>query len=85
MALELRNVEKRVAADVHIHRTSLTLVDQGFNVLLGTTLAGKTRLTQIIARIEKPTSGEVWFGGADVTHVPVQQHNVALVYQQFIN
>jgi glycerol transport system ATP-binding protein len=85
VALELRRVVKRVGADIHIHETSVTLAEEGFNVLLGTTLSGKTTLMQLMAGLERPTSGEVWFRGADVTGVPVQKRNAAMVYQQFIN
>lgn len=85
MVLELRNVEKKAAADVHIHPTSLTLEPGSFNILLGTTLAGKTTLMQLMAGLEKPTAGEVWFNGVNVTGVPVQKRNVSMVYQQFIN
>jgi glycerol transport system ATP-binding protein len=38
-----------------------------------------------MAGIDKPTSGAIWFKGANVTGMPVQQRNVAMVYQQFIN
>jgi len=85
MALELRNISKRVGADIHIHDTALVLEDGSFNVLLGTTLAGKTTLMQLIAGIQKPTSGEIWHNGKNVTHVAVQKRNVSMVYQQFIN
>ncbi len=85
MALELRNVTKRVGADTHIHDTSLTLDPGTFNVLLGTTLAGKTTLMQLMAGLERPTSGTIHFNGRDVTGVPVQKRNVSMVYQQFIN
>ncbi len=85
MTLELRNVVKRVGADIHIHETSLELKDDGFNILLGTTLAGKTSLMQLMAGLERPTSGEVWFDGKNVTGVPVQKRNVSMVHQQFIN
>lgn len=85
MTLELRNVTKCVGAETHIHETSLTLMDHGFNILLGTTLSGKTTLMQLMAGLEQPTTGEVWFKGRNVTGVPVQKRNVAMVYQQFIN
>ncbi len=85
MTLALKNVVRRVGAETHIHETSLELEPGGFNTLLGTTLAGKTTLMQLMAGLVQPTSGEVWFGGKNVTGVPVQKRNVAMVFQQFIN
>lgn len=85
MALELRNVSKQVGGDVHIHPTDLTLAEDGFNILLGTTLAGKTTLMQLMAGLDRPSAGSVWFNDRDVTGVAVQKRNVSMVYQQFIN
>jgi glycerol transport system ATP-binding protein len=85
MSLELKNVTKRVGAQTYIYETSLKLEDGSLNVLLGATLAGKTTLMQLMAGLEKPTSGEIWFRGQNVTGVPVQKRNVSMVYQQFIN
>lgn len=85
MTLELKNVFKRVGADIYIHETSLKLQENRFNILLGTTLAGKTTLMQLMAGLQRPTSGEVWFNGRDVTKVSVQKRNVSMVHQQFIN
>jgi glycerol transport system ATP-binding protein len=85
MTLELIRVTKRVGADIHIHETSLVLEEGTFNILLGTTLAGKTTLMQLIAGIQAPTSGSIRSNGKDVTSVPVQKRNVSMVYQQFIN
>ncbi len=69
----------------HIHPLNLTLQDAEFNVLLGATLSGKTTLMRLMAGLEKPTSGEVWFSGQNVTQVSVQKRNIAMVYQEFIN
>ena len=85
MSLELRQVAKRVGAEVHIHETDLVLEEGSFNVLLGATLAGKTTLMQLMAGLEKPTSGDILFRGRSVLGVPVRKRNVAMVYQQFIN
>jgi glycerol transport system ATP-binding protein len=85
VTLELKGVVKRVGAETHIHETSLTFAEDGFNILLGTTLAGKTTLMQLIAGLERPARGEIWFNGQNVTGVPVQRRNVSMVYQQFIN
>ena len=85
MSLELKNVEKKVGIETHIHSTNLKLEKNTINVLLGSTLAGKTTLMQIMAGLDKPTSGEIWFNGENVTGKEVQKRNCSMVYQQFIN
>ena len=85
MTLELRKIQLRVGAETHIYETDLVLEEGRFNILLGTTLAGKTSLMRLMAGLEKPTAGKVFFNGQDVTGVPVQKRSVAFVYQQFIN
>ena len=85
MTLELRNVSKRVGAETHISGVSLTFAHGSLNILLGPTLAGKTTLMRLMAGLDQPTEGRVFFDGRDVTGVPVQQRSVAMVYQQFIN
>ena len=67
MSLELKNVEKKVGIETHIYPTSIKLEKNTINVLLGSTLAGKTTLMQIMAGLDKPTSGEIWFNGENVT------------------
>ena len=83
--LELKDVSKHVSDETHIYSTDLKLEPGHFNVLLGTTLSGKTTLLQLMAGLEKPSTGEVWFNGQNVTSVAVQKRNVSMVYQQFIN
>lgn len=85
MSLALENVEKHVDGEPHIYETSVQFEENGFNILLGTTLAGKTTLLQLMAGLIQPSAGEVHFKGANVTGVPVQKRNVSMVYQQFIN
>ena len=85
MTIEFRDVEKRVGAETHIHPTSVTLAGGEFNILLGTTLAGKTTLMQLMAGLERPTAGEIWLDGRNVTELSARRRNVSMVHQQFIN
>ena len=85
MTIELRNVSFRVGAETHIYETSLALEAGEFNILLGTTLSGKTTLMRLMAGLEKPARGEIWADGRNVTGTPVQKRSVAMVYQAFIN
>jgi len=83
--LEMRNVAKQVGGEHHLYPTNLALERGSLNVLLGPTLAGKTSLMRLMAGLDRPTSGSLHFDGVDVTGVPVQKRNIAMVYQQFIN
>ncbi len=83
--LELKNVSKTVGAEVHIHPCDLVLQRGTLNVLLGPTLSGKTSLMRLMAGLDKPSGGSIHFDGKDVTGLRVQERNVAMVYQQFIN
>ncbi|OGR17141.1 MAG: ABC transporter ATP-binding protein [Desulfobacterales bacterium GWB2_56_26] len=85
MQLELRNVCKKVGREFHISDVSLTFTAGSLNILLGPTLSGKTSLMRLMAGLDQPTSGTIHVDNRDVTGVPVQKRNVAMVYQQFIN
>ncbi len=85
MTLTLKNVVKRVGADVHIFDTDFEIATTGFNVLLGATGAGKTTLIKLMAGLERPSSGEIWLNGENITTLSPQKRNVSLVHQFFIN
>lgn len=85
MGLELRSVEKTVGSDTHIHPTNLRFERGTMNVLLGRTLSGKTTLMRIMAGLDVPTAGFVHWDDTDVTGLRVQDRDVAMVYQKFIN
>jgi glycerol transport system ATP-binding protein len=83
--LELVQVSKVVDGESIIDEVNLSLSAGPINILLGSTLAGKTTLMRIMAGLDKPSGGDVLFKGESVLGVPVQKRNVAMVYQQFVN
>ncbi len=83
--LELKEVSRRVAGVDHLASISLRLAPGVVHVLLGPARAGKTSLMRVMAGLDRPGSGSVWFDGANVTGKPVARRNIAMVYQQFIN
>ena len=85
MTLELRAITRREGPLTHIYETSIRFEPGSFNILLGATRAGKTTLLQLMAGTLKPSSGQILHNGKDVTRVSVQNRNVSMVYQQFIN
>lgn len=85
MVLELKGVSRMVEGRMHIHPTDLTLQNGTMNVLLGPTLSGKTSLMRLMAGLDVPDRGRVFWNGQDVTGQRVQDRAIAMVYQQFIN
>ncbi|KAL3148604.1 hypothetical protein ABBQ38_014032 [Trebouxia sp. C0009 RCD-2024] len=51
--------------------------------LLGPSGSGKTTLLRLIAGLESVTSGQIFFGEVDATHIPVQQRGIGMVFQSY--
>lgn len=85
MTLRLQDVSKSPGGQTHIYATSLELKPGTMNVLLGPTSAGKTSLMRLMAGLDAPDGGRVFWKGEDVTGVRVQKRDIAMVYQQFVN
>ena len=52
--------------------------------ILGPTGAGKTRLLEIIAGLQPPSSGEVWIADENVTALPPDRRRVGFMYQDYL-
>ncbi|MDL0429909.1 ABC transporter ATP-binding protein [Marinobacter sp. TBZ242] len=85
MSLTLENLSRVVDGVDYIRDANITFEAGSFNVLLGRTLAGKTSLMRMMAGLDKPDEGRLIYNGNDVTGQSVQQRNVSMIYQQFIN
>jgi len=60
---------------------NLTFDHGSKSAILGPSGCGKTTLLKIIAGILKPTKGKICFDDQDVTGLPIEQRNVAMVFQ----
>jgi ABC-type Fe3+/spermidine/putrescine transport system ATPase subunit len=59
-------------------------VDAGETVaLLGASGSGKSTLLKIVAGLEAPEQGSVWFEGVDITGWPPERRRFALMFQDF--
>jgi multiple sugar transport system ATP-binding protein len=66
------------ARDLH-----LEIQDGEFMVLVGPSGCGKSTALRMIAGLETPTSGRVLIGDRDVTGLPPQERDVAMVFQNY--
>ena len=82
--LVIKNVRKQYAAgayavdDLSIEVPSGTLLG-----LLGPSGCGKTTLLRMIAGLIPVTSGNIRIGSTDITHLPVPERDIGLVFQSY--
>ena len=83
MAIEVRDVTKNFGSVAAVRDVSLVVPDGELVALLGPSGSGKTTLLRIIAGLEFPDQGSVFFDGADVHGQPVGQRGVGFVFQHY--
>jgi len=80
--IRLENISKVFSGNVEaVKNFSLTIPEKIVVSLLGPSGCGKTTTMRIIAGLETPTVGRVYFDGQDVTDLPARERNVAMVFQ----
>jgi multiple sugar transport system ATP-binding protein len=62
---------------------SLDIADGEFCVLVGPSGCGKSTLLRMIAGLEDVTIGDISIGGVDVTEMPPQERDIAMVFQNY--
>jgi multiple sugar transport system ATP-binding protein len=67
--------------ELAVDNVSASIGDGEFFSLLGPSGCGKTTTLRMIAGLEQPTSGEIYFGDERMTDASPQERNVAMVFQ----
>lgn len=81
--LELRDIHKQWDHRPLLDGVSLSVPGGGTVALLGGSGSGKSTLLKIVAGLEAPESGSVWFDGVDITAMPPERRGFALMFQDF--
>jgi ABC-type Fe3+/spermidine/putrescine transport system ATPase subunit len=82
--LRIRDIHKRFGGEPEVLQGIDLDVDEGeIASLLGPSGCGKTTLLRIIAGLEEPDRGTVYFEGQDVSSIPVHKRGFGLMFQDY--
>ena len=83
MSIEVSGLSKQFGNFRALDNISLHIETGELVALLGPSGCGKTTLLRIIAGLETPGAGRVWFAGEDATDVNVRERQVGFVFQHY--
>ncbi len=83
MDVSIRHVRKEFNHFPALHDVSLDIRSGELIALLGPSGSGKTTLLRLIAGLERPSEGSIFFGNEDASHRTVQERNVGFVFQHY--
>jgi sulfate transport system ATP-binding protein len=83
MSIRVEHVSKSFSAYPALKDVSLTMRDKEFVALLGPSGSGKTTLLRILAGLEVPELGSVWFGKREVTGDKPASRGIGFVFQHY--
>src|SRR5947209_4551293 len=82
--ITLEHIDKRYPNGYIASRDlSLEIADGELLVLVGPSGSGKSTVLRMIAGLEKPTGGTITIGDRDVTYLPPQERDIAMVFQSY--
>jgi spermidine/putrescine ABC transporter ATP-binding subunit len=77
------NVSKSYASTMVLKNIQLEVVDGELITLLGPSGCGKTTLLRLIAGLAFPDSGRIFIMNKDVTYIPTNRRNTAMLFQNY--
>ncbi len=83
MEVRVQNVRKEFDRFPALHDVSLDIASGELIALLGPSGSGKTTLLRLIAGLERPTAGRIFFGDEDASEKSVQERNIGFVFQHY--
>ncbi|UFJ40851.1 ABC transporter ATP-binding protein [Brevibacillus humidisoli] len=82
-SVKIEHLSKEFNGVKALEDVNLEIREGEFFALLGPSGCGKTTTMRCIAGFETPTSGKIYIGDRDVSHVPANQRNCGMVFQSY--
>ncbi|TKT75026.1 sulfate/molybdate ABC transporter ATP-binding protein [Aquamicrobium sp. LC103] len=83
MDVRIDNVRKEFDRFAALNDVSLDIRSGELIALLGPSGSGKTTLLRLIAGLDFPTSGAIYFGDEEASRKTVQERNIGFVFQHY--
>lgn len=81
--LRLQNLTKDFGKTRAVNEMTLDVADGEFVVMLGPSGAGKTTTLKLIAGVENPTHGTIYFGDQLMNAIEPNRRNVAMAFESY--
>lgn len=81
--IRFEGVRKSFGEALVTHGLDLVIEDREFFTFVGGSGCGKSTILNMIAGLERPTDGRIYFDGEDVTDIDPGDRDVAMVFQSY--
>ncbi|MBM7623406.1 tungstate ABC transporter ATP-binding protein WtpC [Sporohalobacter salinus] len=81
--IKLENISKNLG-NFKLKNINLELKEEEYFTILGPTGTGKSILLEVIAGLQQPEEGDIWFGDKLVNDLPPEERQIGMVYQNYM-
>ncbi|ADL12860.1 tungstate ABC transporter ATP-binding protein WtpC [Acetohalobium arabaticum] len=81
--IKLENISKDLG-DFKLKNIDLELKEEEYFTILGPTGTGKSILLEVIAGLQQPEEGDIWFEDELVSNLPPEDRQIGMVYQDYM-
>jgi ABC-type Fe3+/spermidine/putrescine transport system ATPase subunit len=82
--IRLANLTRHYGKVVALDDVCIDIAKHEFIAILGPSGSGKSTLLRLIAGLDRPTAGRIYFEDADVTDLPPHKRGIGMVFQEFL-
>lgn len=83
VSVKLEGIVKRFGSVTAVEKVDLEVPAGQLVTLLGPSGCGKTTILRMVAGLERPSEGRIWFGGEDVTRLPAYLRDTTMMFQSY--
>jgi sulfate/thiosulfate transport system ATP-binding protein len=83
MKIRVENIRKRFGSFAAVDDVSFEVESGSLVALLGPSGSGKSTILRILAGLDAPDSGSVWFGDEEATHLHARTRSIGFVFQHY--